>query len=70
MHYACNFLRTLVISADFSFWIESACLCSEGKEFHIVGVANVNEQCQNVFVRCLGIHGILLSEDRKFHLGV
>ena len=45
-------------------------MSSEGKEFHIVGAAKENEQCQNVFVRSLGIHKILLSEERKFLLGV
>ena len=35
-----------------------------------MGTAKVNERCQNVFVRCLGIHNILLSEEeRKFLLG-
>ena len=42
-----------------------------GKEFHIVGAAKENERCPNVFVRCLGIHAILLSaEERKLFLGV
>ena len=46
-------------------------MSSEGKEFHIVGVAKENERCPNVFVRSLGINRILLpEEERKFHLGV
>ena len=63
--------KRLDLSADKNFRIESACLCSEGKEFHIVGAAKENERCENVFVRSLGIHKIILSEEeRKFHLGV
>ena len=35
------------------------------------GSAMENERCPNVFVRSLGIHTILLSEEeRKFLLGV
>ena len=51
--------------------MESVCLSSVGKEFHIVGAAKENERCLNVFVRSLGKHKILLSEEeRKFLLGV
>ena len=36
-----------------------------------MGVAKENERCPNVFVRSIGIHKILLSEEeRKFLLGV
>ena len=36
-----------------------------------MGAAKENERCPNVFVRSLGIHKILLSEEeRKFLLGV
>ena len=36
-----------------------------------MGAAKENERCSNVFVRSLGIHKILLSEEeRKFLLGV
>ena len=35
------------------------------------GATKENERNPNIFVRCLGIHRILLSEEeRKFHLGV
>ena len=47
-------------------YIKSVCLSLEGKEFHIVGAAKENEQCQNVFVHSLGILGMLLSEDHQF----
>ena len=58
-------------SVDLHLLIESVCLSSEGKEFHIVGAAKENERCPNVFVRSLGIHKILLSEEEcKFLLGV
>ena len=58
-------------SADLKFMVESICLSSEGKEFHIVGPAKENKQCPNIFVRSLGIHRILLSEEEcKFLLGV
>ena len=50
------------ISADINFWIESVCLSSESKEFHIVGAAKENESCKNVHVSSLGIHIIILSE--------
>ena len=71
MCHAYNFLRRLVFSADLNLWIESVCLSSEGTEFHIVGAAKENERCQNVFVRSLGIHKILLSEEElKFLLNV
>ena len=51
--------------------MESVCLGSEGNDFHMVETAKENEQCPNVFVRCLGIHIILLSEEeRRFLLGV
>ena len=60
-----------MFSTDLNFWLESVCLSSEGKEFHIVGAAKENERCPNVFVRNLGIHRIPLTEDdRKFLLGV
>ena len=36
-----------------------------------MGAAKENERCPNVFVRSLGIHKIILSEEeRKFLLGV
>ena len=36
-----------------------------------MGAAKENERCPNVFVRRLGMHSILLSEEeRKFLLGV
>ena len=36
-----------------------------------MGAAKENERCPNVFVRSVGIHRILLSEEeRKFLLGV
>ena len=36
-----------------------------------MGAEKENERCQNVFVRSLGIHKILLSEEeRNFLLGV
>ena len=51
--------------------MESVCLSSEGKEFHIVGAAEENERCPNVLVRSLWTHRILLpEEERKFPLGV
>ena len=51
--------------------IESICLSSEGKEFHIVGAATENERCPNVFVRTFGIDRIPLSKaERKLLLGV
>ena len=51
--------------------MESVCLRSEGKEFHIVGAAKENERCPNVFVRSLGLHKTQLSEEeRKFLFGV
>ena len=51
--------------------MESVCLSSEGKEFHIVGAARENERCPNVFVHGLGIYKILLSDvECKFLLGV
>ena len=57
--------------ANLDFWIESVCLSSVCKEFHIVGAAKENERCPNVFVRNLGIHRISLSdEERKFLFGV
>ena len=31
------------LSADLHFWIESVCLISVAKEFHIVGAAKENE---------------------------
>ena len=59
------------LSANINFWIESVCLSSEGKEFHIVGAAKENERCPNDFVRSLRIYTILLSEEeRKFLYGV
>ena len=71
MHHVLNFQKGRVFSANLNFWIESVCLSSEGKKLHIVGAAKENERCPNVFVRSLGIHEILLSEEeRKFHLGV
>ena len=58
-------------SANLNFWIESVCLSSEGKKFHIVGAAKENERCPNAFVRSLGIHKILISEEEhKFLIGV
>ena len=45
------------------------CLSSEGKELHIVWAAK-NVRCPNIFVHSLGIHRIILSEERKFILGV
>ena len=39
--------------------------------FILCGAAKENQRCSNVFVRNLGIHGILLSEEeRKCLLGV
>ena len=71
MYHVWNFLKRLVFSANLNFWIESVCLSSEGKEFHIVGAEKENERCPNVFVHSLGIHRIQLSEEeRKFPLGV
>ena len=59
------------LSANLNFWIESVCLSSEDKEFHIVGAAKENERCPNVFFRSLGINKIILSEEEhKFLLGV
>ena len=59
-----------MFSANLNFWIESVCLSSEGKEFHIAGAAKENERCPNVFVHSLGIHILLSEEERKFLLGV
>ena len=71
MCHVWNFRKKLVFSANLNFWIESVCLSSEGKEFHIVGAAKENKRYPNVFVRSLGIHNIPLSEEgRKFLLGV
>ena len=52
--------------------MESVCQSSEGKEFKFfVWASKENERCPNVFVRSLGMHKILLSEEeRKFLLGV
>ena len=38
MYHALNFQKRLVFSADLNLWIESVCLSSVGKEFHIVGL--------------------------------
>ena len=66
-----EFQKRWLFSANLNFWIESVCLSSEGKEFNVVGAAKENEWCPNVFVRGLGIHKILLSEEEhKFILGV
>ena len=51
--------------------MESVCLSSEGKEFHIVVADKENEECPNVFVRSFGIRTILLlDEELKFIYGV
>ena len=66
-----EFSKRCVFSAELYFWIESVCLNSVGKEFHIVGATIENERCQNVFVRSLGMHRIPWSEEEcKFLLGV
>ena len=65
MYHVWNFLKRRVFSADLNLRIESVCLSSGGNEFHIVGATKENERCPNVFV-----HKILLSEERKFLLGV
>ena len=71
MYHVWNFLERLVCSAHLNLWIESVCLSSVGKEFHIVGAAKENELCPNVFVRSLWIYKIILSEEEcKFLLGV
>ena len=70
MYHVWNFIKRLVFSANLNFWIESEYLSSEGKKFHIVGAARENERCPNVFVRSLGIHKIILTEEeRKFFVG-
>ena len=51
-----EFPKKMNFSVNLNFWIESLCLSSEGKEFHTVGAAKLNERCQNVLVRSLGIH--------------
>ena len=66
--YHIEFPKKMSFCANFYFWIESVCLSSEGKEFHIVGAAKENERCPNVLVRSLGIHKILLSEEECKYL--
>ena len=46
------FFYRRVSTADLNLWIESVCLSSESKEFHIAGAAKQIERCPNVFVRC------------------
>ena len=66
-----EFPKNMSFCADFIFGRESVCLSSVGKEFHILGAAIENERYPNIFVRSLGIHKILLSEEEcKFLLGV
>ena len=48
--------------------MESVCLSSEGKEFHIVEAAKEDERCPNVFACSLGIHKILLSEEERIFI--
>ena len=66
-----EFPKKIRFRVDIKFMVESVHLSSEGKEFHTVRAAKENERCQNVFIRILGIHKILLpEEERKFLLGV
>ena len=39
MYLVQNFIKRCVCSVVLCFWIESVCLSSVGKEFHIVGAA-------------------------------
>ena len=52
-------------SATLNFWIESVCLSSEFKDFHIVEDAKESERCPNVLVPSLGIHKFQLSEETE-----
>ena len=54
MYRAYNFQKKCVLGANIYLWMESVCLCLEGKEFNIMGAAKENERFPNVFVRSLG----------------